>query len=103
MDEREKTKEEKKKTAPKEFLKTHRLFVLEQDGKLDVDLIDQEKDQFLELLLAMPLDERVSFYFQNFESIFVSLYSDDVGYFSFVPWSNEEWEQLEEDLTKLEN
>ena len=49
----------------------------------------------------MTVDERISYYFDNFESIFVSLYPDDVGYFSFVPKNEKEWSDVENTFTKL--
>ena len=47
------------------------------------------------------LQERLQFYFDNFESIFVSIFPEDVGFFSFVPSNEEEWDDLEEDLTRV--
>jgi len=98
MAERTKKKEKKRRT-PKEFLSTNRMFVLEKLDELEI--IEHEKSDLLQLFLAMPLDERIRFYFDNFESVFTAMFPDDVGYFAFVPRSEEDWKRLEEDLTRI--
>lgn len=96
----ERTKEkEKNRRTPKEFLNTNRMFVLEKTNELD--LLENEKSDLLQLFLAMPLDERIRFYFDNFESVFTSMFPDDIGYFAFVPRSEKDWKRLEDDLTRI--
>jgi hypothetical protein len=100
----EKRKIKQKKEKIKEFLDTTERFVLETDSTFKKFLIqgDKEKEElFLQLFQAMDIDERISFYFDNYESIFVSLFPDDVGFFQFVPSNKSEWDTLEKNITKL--
>jgi hypothetical protein len=90
-----------KKEVSKEFLTTNELFVLEKDSKFQIKSDSKQDELFLQLFNAMTVEERITYYFDNFESIFVSLTPDDVGYFSFVPKNENEWQNLESNLTKL--
>lgn len=93
----EKTKR-RTRMAPREFVQTNERFVLER-SKVDRS-VEEQRESLLQLLLAMPVEERIQFFFDNFESIFTSMFPDDVGYFAWVPSSEEEWEDLEVDLSK---
>ena len=97
----EKQKVKLRKKVPKEFLETNELFILEKENKFDIKSQSEEHQFFLQLFHAMSVEERITYFFDNFESIFVSLYPDDVGYFSFVPKTEGEWEDLENNLTKM--
>ena len=97
----EKQRKQLKKEVSKEFLKTNELFVLQKDPRFEIKADTKEHEVFLQLFSAMSVEERISYYFDNFESIFVSLYPDDVGYFSFVPKDEAEWKDVEHNLTKL--
>ena len=97
----EKQKKKLKKEVSKEFLETNELFVLQKDPRFELKVDTEEHELFLQLFGAMSVEERISYYFDNFESIFVSLYPDDVGYFSFVPQDEGEWKDVENNLTKL--
>ena len=103
MAERQKDKQKGKlkREVSKEFLETNELFVLQKDSRFEIKTDTKEHDMFLQLFNAMSIDERITYYFDNFESIFVSLYPDDVGYFSFVPKNEQEWKDVENGLTKL--
>ena len=98
---REKQKNKLKREVSKEFLETNELFVLQQDSRFELKTNTKEHELFLQLFSAMSVEERISYFFDNFESIFVSLYPDDVGYFSFVPKNEGEWKDVEHNLTKL--
>ena len=94
----------KQKKEIKEFLETTERFVLETDSTFEKFLLQGDKEReelFLQLFQAMDVDDRISFYFDNYESIFVSLFPDDVGYFQLVPSNKTEWDSLEKDITKL--
>ena len=97
----EKRKQRQKKEAPKEFLETTDMFVLETNQKFQISGDAEREELFLQLFQAMDIDERITFYFDNYESIFVSLFPDDVGYFQFVPSNKAEWDSLEKNITKL--
>lgn len=85
----------------KEFLVTNEQFVLQQDSRFELKTDTKEHELFIQLFSAMSVEERISYFFDNFESIFVSLYPDDIGYFSFVPKNEGEWKDVEKNLTKL--
>lgn len=89
-------KQSQKNIRLKEFIQTNKQFVLMRG-----ETKQAQEESILEILKAMPLDERIQFYFDNFESIFVSIFPEDVGYFIFVPSTQEEWEALEENLTRI--
>ena len=97
----EKQRKQLKKEVSREFTKTNELFVLQKDPRFEIKADTKEHEVFLQLFNAMSVEERISYYFDNFESIFVSLYPDDVGYFSFVPKDEGEWKDVENNLTKL--
>ena len=101
MAEKQKQKTKVKREVSKEFLETNELFVLQQDSRFELKIDTKEHEIFLQLFNAMSVEERISYYFDNFESIFVSLYPDDVGYFSFVPKNEKEWSDVENTFTKL--
>lgn len=98
----EKRKIRLKKEVPKEFIDTTEMFVLEKvDPQFKIVGEPEQEELFLQLFLAMSIDDRISYYFDNFESIFASLYPDDVGYFQFVPKNKAEFEDLEKNLTRI--
>lgn len=101
MAEKQKQKRKVKREVSKEFLETNESFVLQKDDKFEIKADTKEHEIFLQLFNAMSVEERISYYFDNFESIFVALYPDDVGYFSFVPSSDAEYSELENNFTKL--
>ena len=83
----------------RDFIRTNRQFViLRSEEKIELKRATQQ--ELLTLLKTMPLDERLQFYFDNFESIFVSIFPEDIGNFAFVPDSSESWDELEENLTR---
>ena len=98
---KEKQKGKLKREVSKEFLETNELFVLQQDSRFELKTDTKEHELFLQLFNAMNVEERISYFFDNFESIFVSLYPDDVGYFYFVNSNEGEWKAMENNLTKL--
>ncbi|OLS28088.1 MAG: hypothetical protein HeimC3_00480 [Candidatus Heimdallarchaeota archaeon LC_3] len=85
----------------KDFKQTNKQFVLVRGETIDVKLIRPSQQSLLTLLKTMPVDERIQFYMENFESIFVSIFPEDVGYFIFAPDSAEDWDNLDENLTRL--
>lgn len=85
----------------KGFKQTNRQFVLMRGEKIDVKVIKPSQQSLMSLLRSMPLEERIHFYMDNFESIFVSIFPEDIGYFAFAPDSAEEWENLDENLTRI--
>lgn len=97
----EKQKNKQRRELSKEFRETNELFVLQKDPRFELKADTKEHELFMQLFSAMTVEERISYYFDNFESIFVSLYPDDVGYFSFVPSTEPEWNDVEKNLTKL--
>ena len=97
----EKRKIRHKKELPKEFLETTDMFVLETDPQFEIKGEEEKEELFLQLFQAMDVDDRINFYFDNFESIFVSIFPDDVGFFQFVPRNEKEWNSLESNITKL--
>ena len=101
MAEKQKQKSKLKKEISKEFLETNELFVLQKDSRFEIKSDTKEHEIFVQLFNAMSVEERISYYFDNFESIFVSLYPDDVGYFTFVPKNEGEWKDVENNFTKL--
>lgn len=101
MAEKQKHKSKIKKELSKEFLETNELFVLQKDSRFEIKTDSAEHEIFLQLFNAMSVEERIAYFFDNFESIFASLYPDDVGYFSFVPKNESEWKDLENNFTKL--
>lgn len=101
MAEKQKQKSKIKKELSKEFLETNELFVLQKDSRFEIQADTVEHELFLQLFNAMSVEERIAYFFDNFESIFVSLYPDDVGYFSFVPKNESEWKDVENNFTKL--
>ena len=101
MAEKQKQKSKLKKEISKEFLETNELFVLQKDSRFEIKTDTKEHELFLQLFNAMSVEERISYYFDNFESIFVSIYPDDVGYFAFVPKNETEWKDVENNFTKL--
>ncbi|MFW9996195.1 MAG: hypothetical protein ACFFD4_29405 [Candidatus Odinarchaeota archaeon] len=92
------TSEKSKRRQLAEFIKTNRTFVL-VTGKKKLKMVQKKK--LVELTGTMPLDERIDFFMSNFESIFVNLYPDDVGYFIYAPGSDEEYKALERDLQRI--
>ena len=90
------SRQSQKNIRLKEFVQTNKQFVLMRG-----ETIQTQEESLLEILKAMPLDERIQFYFDNFESIFVSIFPEDVGYFIFVPSTQDEWDILEENLTRI--
>lgn len=99
----EKRKQKQKKEIAKEFMQTTDTFVLEKGESIFEIKGEKEKEElFLQLFQAMDVQERINFYFENFESIFASIYPDDVGYFQFVPSNKKEWNELEDDLTRVD-
>ena len=85
----------------KDFRQTNKQFVLVRGESVDAKLIRPSQQSLLTLLKTMPVDERIQFYMENFESIFVSIFPEDVGYFIFAPDSAEDWDNLDENLTRL--
>ena len=86
----------------KDFKQTNKQFVLVRGETIDVKLIRPSQQSLLTLLKTMPVDERIQFYMENFESIFVSIFPEDVGYFIFAPDSAEDWYNLDRNLTRLD-
>jgi hypothetical protein len=97
MNQTRKETKEKLKT----FRQTNKQFVLMRGETVDVKVIKPSQQSLMTLLRSMPIEERIHFYMDNFESIFVSIYPEDVGYFIFAPDSAEEWDNLDENLTRI--
>ena len=89
------------KLGLKAFKITNKQFVLMRGEKIDLKIVKPSQQELLALLRSMPIDERIQFYMDNFESIFVSLFPEDVGYFIFAPENETEWDQVDENLTRL--
>ncbi len=89
-----------KRKALVKFVRTNKTFVL-LTGKKQLKLTTGQKKEIASLAATMPLDERIDFYMANFESIFINLYPDDIGYFSLVPGSEKEFAELERDFQKI--
>ncbi|MHA1449678.1 MAG: hypothetical protein ACTSP4_09695 [Candidatus Hodarchaeales archaeon] len=89
-----------KRKALVKFVRTNKTFVL-LTGKKQLKLSLGQKKDIAELSATMPLDERIDFYMANFESIFVNLFPDDIGYFSLVPDNDKDFAKVERDFQKI--
>ncbi|MHA2298297.1 MAG: hypothetical protein ACXAEU_18545 [Candidatus Hodarchaeales archaeon] len=94
------TSEKSKRKQISKFIKTNRTFVL-LTGKKKAKLSSRQKKKLVVLARTMPLDERIDFFMSNFESVFVNMFPDDVGYFAFAPGSKKGFELLERDLQRI--
>ena len=97
----EKQRQKQKREISREFLETNEQFVLQKDSRFEIKADTKEHELFLQLFSAMSVEERIAYFFDNFESIFVSIYPDDVGYFAFVPKNEGEWKDVDNNFTKL--